>query len=92
MLNLTFCRTIPSSVLYFVLHRTIQNEFYAVAFRKKLYQSLEDLQTDLDEWIKEYNEQRTHTGKYCFGKTPWETFQASKELAMAKMVDQNYQP
>lgn len=72
-------------------HRTIQDEFYAVAFRKKLYQSLEELQTDLDAWIKEYNEQRTHTGKYCFGRTPWETFLASKELAIAKMVDQNYQ-
>jgi len=73
-------------------HRTIQDEFYAVAFRKKLYQSLEELQADLDVWIKEYNEQRTHTGKYCFGKTPWETFLTSKELAIAKMVDQNYQP
>ena len=73
-------------------HRTIQDEFYAIAFRKKLYPSLEELQADLDGWIKEYNEQRTHTGKYCFGKTSWETFLASKELAVAKMVDQNYQP
>src|SRR6187551_902079 len=40
-------------------HRTIQDEFYAIAFRKKLYESLEALQTDLDVWIQEYNEQRT---------------------------------
>lgn len=73
-------------------HRTIQNEFYAVAFRKKLYDSIETLQVDLDQWIKEYNEQRTHSGKYCFGRTPWETFLASKNLAVDKMVDQNYQP
>lgn len=73
-------------------HRTIQNEFYAVAFRKKLYESLEPLQADLDLWIKEYNEQRTHTGKYCYGRTPWETLIASKELALAKMVDQSCQP
>lgn len=73
-------------------HRTIQDEFYAVAFRKKLYESLESLQADLDQWIKEYNEQRTHTGKYCFGRTPWETFESSKQLAFEKMVDQNYQP
>ncbi|MFM8912566.1 MAG: integrase core domain-containing protein, partial [Flammeovirgaceae bacterium] len=73
-------------------HRTIQDEFYAVAFRKKLYESLASLQADLDLWITEYNEQRTHTGKYCYGRTPWETFTASKELAIAKMVDQNYQP
>ena len=73
-------------------HRTIQDEFYAVAFRKKLYDSLESLQADLDQWISEHNEQRTHTGKYCYGKTPWETFMDTKEIALAKMVDQSYQP
>jgi transposase InsO family protein len=73
-------------------HRTIQEEFYAVAFRKKLYNSLDELQADLDQWLNHYNHERTHSGKYCFGKTPWETFQASKDLAIAKMVDQAYQP
>ena len=73
-------------------HRTIQDEFYAVAFRKKLYESLESLQADLDQWINDYNEHRTHTGKYCFGRTPWETFESSKQLAIKKMVDHNYQP
>lgn len=73
-------------------HRTIQDEFYAVAFRKKLYESLESLQADLDQWINDYNEHRTHTGKYCFGRTPWETFESSKQLALEKMVDHNYQP
>jgi len=47
-------------------HRTIQNEFYAVAFRKKICLILEELQEDLDLWLKEYNEERTHSGKYCF--------------------------
>lgn len=73
------------------LHRTMQDEFYAIAFRKKLYESIEALQADLDAWLIEYNTQRTHSGKYCFGKTPWETFQSSKELAQKKMVDQLYQ-
>ena len=54
-------------------HSTIQDEFYAVAFQRKLYLSLEALQADLDKWITEYNEQRTHTGKYCYGRTPHET-------------------
>jgi transposase InsO family protein len=67
-------------------HRTIQNEFYAIAFRKKLYKSIEELQTDLDEWILEYNCERTHTGKYCFGKTPMETFLDSIKLAQEKML------
>lgn len=69
-------------------HRTIQEEFYAVAFRKKLYTTLEQLQADMDEWLHDYNEARPHSGKYCFGKTPRETFRTSKHLAQEKMLDQ----
>ena len=68
-------------------HRTIQDEFYAIAFRKKLYTTLEALQTDLDEWVEQYNRERTHTGKYCFGRTPLQTFQETKHLAQAKQLD-----
>mgnify|MGYP000757057446 FL=1 len=55
-------------------NRTVQNEFYAIAFRKKIYTSIEQLQADLDMWMNSYNTQRTHSGKYCFGKTPMQTF------------------
>jgi len=41
-------------------HKTILNEFYQVAFRRKLYHSLEELQSDLDAWLNEYNTERTH--------------------------------
>jgi transposase InsO family protein len=68
-------------------HRTMLDEFYRVAFRKKLYASLEELQRDADEWIEHYNRERTHTGKYCYGKTPMETLLASKKLADEKMLD-----
>jgi transposase InsO family protein len=68
-------------------HRTIQNEFYAIAFRKRIYSTLEELQADLDLWIKEYNEDRPHSGKYCFGKTPLQTFYDSINLAKKKMLD-----
>jgi transposase len=68
-------------------HRTIQEEFYKIAFRKKLYRNAEELQIDVDEWIKEYNEERTHSGKYCFGKTPMQTFIDSKKIAKEKMLD-----
>jgi transposase InsO family protein len=67
-------------------HQTVQNEFYAVAFRKKIYNSLDDLQKDLDAWVEDYNERRTHQGKFCFGKTPMETFQDTIHLAQAKML------
>jgi len=69
-------------------HRTIQEEFYSVVFRKKLYQTLDELQTDLDGWLREYNEQREHSGKYCYGKTPLQTFLDSKHLAHEKMLDE----
>jgi Transposase and inactivated derivatives len=68
-------------------HRTIQEEFYAIAFRKKIYSSIDQMQQDLDEWMRYYNEERTHSGKYCFGKTPTETFADSIHLAKEKMLD-----
>lgn len=68
-------------------HKTILDEFYSVAFRKKIYHGLEEIQEDADKWIEEYNTERAHSGKYCFGKTPWQTFQDSKHLADEKMLD-----
>jgi transposase InsO family protein len=71
------------------LHRTMQEEFYAVAFRKKLYSSLDEMQLDLDEWMKYYNQDRAHSGRYCYGKTPMETFKESLILARQKMIGQS---
>jgi transposase InsO family protein len=68
-------------------HRTMQDEFYSVAFRKKLYRGLEELQTDLDAWLQEYNQVRPHSRKYCFGKTPIQTFLDSKHLSDEKQLD-----
>ena len=51
-------------------NRTVQNEFYAIAFRKKIYTSIEQLQADLDIWMNSYNTQRTHPRKYCSWNTP----------------------
>ena len=70
-------------------HKTLQHEFFWVAFRKKLYKTLEELQADLDQWLHWYNQERTHTGKYCFGKTPMETFQDALPLAKEKLIDQS---
>ena len=69
------------------LHRTMQDEFYAIAFRKKLYHSLEEIQKDLDQWMSFYNKQRPHSGRYCYGKTPMQTWLDSKSLARAKDVN-----
>jgi transposase InsO family protein len=69
-------------------HRTIQDEFYSIIFRKKVFTNIEDLQTELDQWIHWYNTERTYSGKHCYGKTPWETLLSSKHLAMEKQLDQ----
>jgi hypothetical protein len=72
-------------------HRTMQDEFYSVAFRKKIYQNIEELQTDADLWIEYYNKERPHSGKYCYGRTPWQTWNESLHLTQEKMLDSHYQ-
>jgi Integrase core domain len=63
------CRITESSDRF---DETVLNEFYRVAFRKKIYASISELQDDLDAWIRSYNEDRPQQG--CFGKTPLQTF------------------
>jgi hypothetical protein len=67
-------------------HRTVLNEFYRVAFRKKVYRSIDELQADLDAWITEYDETRPHQGRWCFGKTPRRTFLDAMPLTKEKMI------
>jgi len=69
------------------LHKTIKNEFYDIAFRKKIYNTLEELQRDLDSFMLYYNNKRPHSGRYCDGKTPIQTFEESKHLATEKQLD-----
>lgn len=68
-------------------HQTIQNEFYASAFRRKLYRSIEEIQADVEAWMESYNAERTHSGKYCYGKTPMQTFIESAKLAYDRQLD-----
>jgi transposase InsO family protein len=67
-------------------HKTALNEFYRVAFSKKVYRSTDELQADLDAWIKEYNEARPHQGRWCFGKTPMQTFLDAMPMTKEKMI------
>jgi transposase InsO family protein len=67
-------------------HKTILNEFYRVAFRKRIYRSIDELQADLDDWVRSYNEERPHQGRWCFGKTPMQTFLDAAPIAMEKMI------
>ncbi len=66
-------------------------EFYQVAFRKNIYRTLDELWADPDTWLQEYNETRTRSGKYCFGKTTMQTFMDSLSSAKEKMLNQTVQ-
>jgi transposase InsO family protein len=71
-------------------HKTMKTEFYDTAMRKKIYTSLDELQKDLDSWLYYYNHERSHSGKYCYVKTPMQTFVESKQLALEKSNESLY--
>jgi len=60
-----------------------------VAFRKKIYTQLEGIQVDLDRWLDEYNQVRPHQGRWCYGKTPWQTFLDAVPLAKEKTISES---
>jgi hypothetical protein len=64
----------------------VLDEFYRVAFRKKIYRTVDGLQADLDLWLTEYNERRPQQGRWCFGKTPTQTFLDTIPLAKEKIM------
>jgi transposase InsO family protein len=70
-------------------HKTILQEFYQITFRRKIYTSIEELQKDLDEWVGFYNNQRTHQGKMCCGRTPIATFIDGIKIAKEKVENLN---
>ena len=67
-------------------HRTVLDEFYRVAFRKKIYRTIDELQNDLDGWVTAYNETRPHQGRWCYGKTPMQTFLDALPIAREKLL------
>jgi transposase InsO family protein len=68
-------------------HKTVLQEFYQVTFRRKLYETIEALQADLDEWLHAYNTERTHQGKMCCGRTPFETMIEGTVIWKEKFVN-----
>jgi transposase InsO family protein len=67
-------------------HRTILEEFYQISLRKKIYTTLEELQTDLDDWLNYYNHERTHQGVRCNGRTPMQTFLDDQPVVEGHLV------
>ena len=54
--------------------RTVKEEFFSVAFRRTFYESMEQLQADLDNYIEFYNRERSHQGYRTKGRTPYQAF------------------
>jgi len=69
-------------------HKTILQECNQITFRKTLYSDLEALRKDLDVWLDFYNNERTHQGKMCCGKTPMQTLLEGKAVWESKNVNQ----
>ena len=61
-------------------------EFYRTAFRKRLYGAIEPLQQDLDDWVRSYNTERPNQGRWCYGKTPMQTFVDTLPIARQKLI------
>jgi transposase InsO family protein len=56
-------------------NRTVLDEFFRLAFRTRFYESISELQKDLDQWMLYYNTQRAHQGYRNMGRRPFDTIQ-----------------
>ena len=56
------------------LHRTLLDEHFRVTGRTKWYESIDEMQKDLDDYLKQYNYERTHQGRNMKGRTPYKAF------------------
>lgn len=56
------------------LHRTLLDEHFRIMGRKKFYESLDEMQKDLEAYLVAYNTQRPHQGRNMNGRTPQKVF------------------
>ena len=56
------------------LHRTLLDEHFRIKGRTKWYESIEEMQRDLDEYLLQYNQKRPHQGRNMNGQTPYGVF------------------
>lgn len=67
-------------------NKTLLDEFYRTAFLRRFYETIDQLQADLDLFIDEYNLRPPYQGRWCFGKTPMQTFLDTVALAKEKLI------
>jgi transposase InsO family protein len=57
-------------------HRTLLDEHLRVKGRTTWYETLEEMQKDLDAYLEIYNTKRPHRGRKMEGRTPYQVFKA----------------
>jgi hypothetical protein len=82
----TWARSLQTNGIVERLRKTMLNGFHRIAFRRKIYDSILALQTDLDVGLDGYNNGRQHQGRWCYGKTPMCTFLDSLEFAKEQLI------
>ena len=56
------------------LHKTLLDEHFRIKGREKFYEGINEMQEDLEEYLKYYNEKRAHQGRNMRGRTPKQAF------------------
>lgn len=56
------------------LHRTLLDEHFRIMGRTKWYESIEEMQKDLEAYLHHYNHDRTHQGRNMKGRVPYKAF------------------
>ena len=62
-------------------HSVQKSHLYDLLLRSKSFTQLVELEQELANWLTIYNTETPHQERYCYGKTPAETFQQSVHLS-----------
>jgi len=62
------------------MHRTLLDEHFRIMGRTKFYESINEMQIDLDEFLAFYNTKRPHQGRNMNGRTPIEVFDSGIQI------------
>jgi transposase InsO family protein len=62
------------------LHRTLLDEHFRIKGREKFYESVAEMQADLDAYLVIYNTKRPHQGRGMNGMTPLQAFKKGLKL------------
>lgn len=70
------------------LHRTLLDEHFRIKGRQKFYESVAEMQVDLDAYLVLYNTKRAHQGRGMNGQTPLQVFKKGLKLRPKKTPEE----